>query len=169
MISQQELKQVLSYNEDTGIFTWLVKRGPVNVGDIAGCKAKFGERSTTLYISIFVKGKPYLAHRLAWLYVYGEFPEFNIDHDDGCGINNRISNLLDKPQSSNAKNRKLQKNNRSGINGVKWYARYGKWRAFIGSGGKMISLGYFDTMFDAACIRKSAENQHGYHSNHGRR
>jgi len=167
MISQKELKQALNYDPDTGLFTWLSRRGPVNKGDLAGCETKTSERANTPYIYICVNGKNYLAHRLAWLYVYGEFPEFNIDHDDGCGTNNRISNLLDAPQSSNTKNRRLQKNNCSGINGVTWDISHLKWRAYIGSEGKTINLGLFDTIFDAACIRKSAQNKHKYHPNHG--
>jgi hypothetical protein len=116
----------------------------------------------TKYWQICIDGQIYRAHRLAWFYVYGEWPKEHIDHIDGCGTNNRIDNLRDVTNQKNHTNTKVAKNNTSGVKGVCWYKPYSKWRARINVYGNEISLGYHETLEAAAAARAAAEIEHGY-------
>ena len=98
-LTQERLKELLHYNEKTGIFTNLTTRSHLaKKGDTAGSIASVG------YIYISLLGKKYLAHRLAWLYCYGSIPESNIDHIDGNKVNNVLANLRLATKSQNAFN-----------------------------------------------------------------
>ena len=77
MLTQERLKELLHYDPETGVFTWLESAGKKMNGRIAGTHASKN------YISIGVSHKRYLAHRLAWLYVYGKFPDGILDHLHG--------------------------------------------------------------------------------------
>ena len=87
MITQEELKELLDYNPETGLFTWNVYNNIKN-------KTTAGTFNDG-YIQIKIKQKIYQAHRLAWLYVYGEWPKGQIDHINGIRDDNRIENLRD--------------------------------------------------------------------------
>ena len=88
-LTPERLRELLHYDPESGFFTWLPyvgKRGRINAGDRAGC-----ETGHKIYIGI--DGGIYRAHRLAWLYVHGEWPSLVIDHIDGNPHNNNIKNL----------------------------------------------------------------------------
>lgn len=108
----------------------------------AGCKSKSG-RAVTTYRLIEVDGKLYKAHRLVWLYMFGEEPTAFIDHIDGNGLNNRLDNLRICDQTQNNANSRLGKNNTSGFKGVYWDKRTGKWRVQIQAYGQRLRLGRF--------------------------
>jgi hypothetical protein len=165
-LTPERLKSLLSYNPETGEFAWLVSRGNRLVGEIAGCPVYFG-RSRKLYISIKIDCKNYLAHRLVWLYSYGEWPKNQIDHIDQSSLNNRLSNLRDVTNSENSKNKKIPRNNKSGVMGVFFSNDTQKWAATIMVNGKTIYLGYFDLKDDAITARKNAEVKYNFHPNHG--
>ena len=76
MLNQQQLKELLNYNSQTGIFHWVKHRRGLNTNLLAGGLTTDG------YIQLWVNGKKYLAHRLAWLYVHGVWPKGDIDHKD---------------------------------------------------------------------------------------
>ena len=96
MVDVKRLRELLSYDAKTGIFYWKVgRRGTVRKGDVAGTRNKDG------YVCIFVDRKNYLAHRLAWLYMYGEEPPAILDHKNGIKDDNRISNLREATNSLN--------------------------------------------------------------------
>jgi len=157
MITQNELKQQLSYNPETGLFTRITKnKGRGKVGDVAGGDDKG-------YVAIRVYSKRYSAHRLAWLYVYGSFPKGEIDHINGIRSDNRIDNLRDVSHKNNTRNRRKSKLNKSGVTGVYWYKSSGKWRVKIS--GK--SYGLFEDIKDAEKVAKSVYKSLGYHENHG--
>jgi len=141
MITQSELKELLHYNPETGIFTrktHLNKHCKIN--DIAGHKTKHG------YVTISIKSKTYYAHRLAWLYVYGEMPKNVIDHINGNGMDNKIINLRDVTQSINIQNiLKIPSHNKSGLMGVSFYKKTEKWRASLTLNKKHFHLGLFKT------------------------
>ena len=139
MLTQAQLKSVLNYDQDTGIFTWLVKISKkIKIGDIAGSKANG-------YKIIRLNNKQYYAHRLAWLYIAGEWPKNEIDHINNIKIDNRIKNLRDVSSSKNKQNKiKAQKNSTSGFLGVSWHKAKNKWRARIRVNKKELVLGYFD-------------------------
>jgi len=90
------------------------------------------------------------AHMLAWLIVYGEWPNGQIDHINGDRLDNRIKNLRVVTQQQNAFNRVLYKNNSSGVKGVSWSIAQQAWHAQIRVTGKRIHLGFFKSKNDAA-------------------
>ena len=159
----EQLKEILHYEPDTGIFTWLVSTGKrVKAGDIAGCIEAEG------YRVIRIKTKLYKAHRLAWLYMTGKWPKHQIDHDDRVRNNNKWSNLFEATNTENQKNCSKRKDNVSGVAGVDWIKVDSIWRARIRSNGQRISLGRFKDKFEAICARLSANNTYNFHVNHGR-
>jgi hypothetical protein len=112
MISQSELKAALSYDADTGVFLWRISPcPPVKVGQVAGAKGPKGSWR------IEFCEKNYLAHRLAWFYVHGEWPE-QIDHINGNRADNRLCNLRPADNSQNQANMGPKKNSHLGIRGV---------------------------------------------------
>jgi len=178
MLTQQYLKECLNYCPNTGVFTWLerpahhfkptAKRKSSHIrnnwnalysGHISDCKMR-GKH--TLYISIGINRKKYLGHRLAWLYVYGEMPDEHIDHINGIGTDNSISNLREASNAKNMTNTKHYTNNTSGIKGVHLYKRTGRWIANIQKDKKNLHLGCFATIEEAANARKKAEIELGY-------
>jgi len=174
MITQERLKELLEYNQDTGIFVW--KSRPSWMFRSARSKKAwhskhYGKQAlnkrTDGYIAIKVDVKTYRAHRLAWLYVYGEWPNGEIDHKNHIRDDNRMCNLRDVTRSENQKNASIRKDNTSEVTGVSWYKTYEKWVVQIVLSGNKTTLGYFNDKFEAICCRKSADNKYGFHENHG--
>lgn len=162
-ITLEELKKVLEYNPETGVFIRKIKLGGRKVGEVAGHIRPNG------YLTLNVNGKTYYGHRLAWLYVYGKSPDKLIDHQDGDPSNNKIDNLREVCHRQNLCNQKLNKNNKSGCNGVYLFKKRNKWIAQIKLNSKSTYLGIFNKKIDAIKCRKEAEKKYGYHENHGRR
>jgi hypothetical protein len=142
MITQQRLKELFDYNKDTGIFINKVRRGRYHAGTQAGYLNKDG------YFRININNKLYLAHRLAWLYVYGELPEY-IDHINRNPTDNKICNLRAVSKKQNQENREKQANNKSGYKGVSWDTQRKKWFSCIQHKYKTIGLGRYDNKEDA--------------------
>lgn len=168
-ITQGRLKQVLRYDSETGEFVWIHHddhrvAGKV-LGKIAGTIAAFSN-SKKPYRKIAIDGKPFFAHRLAWFYVHGYFPS-QIDHIDGDGTNNRITNLREVSPRENSHNMRRHSRNVSGTSGVSWHAGARKWQARIQIDGKPISLGLYHDINKAIEVRKLTEVRAGYHTNHG--
>lgn len=139
-ITQDELKELLHYDPETGVFTWnITTRGKVIKGNVAGYRGTWG------YICITLRYKHYRAHRLAWLYVTGRLPKHQIDHINGDRLDNRLCNLREATNTENRQNVGKQENNISGFTGVSWDKRKSKWRATIQYNRKHIFLGYFTT------------------------
>lgn len=144
MITAEELRQRLDYNPETGIFTW--KTLPANstaasIGGAAGCLWGAG------YRMIVMKPKRYLAHRLAWLYVYGKWPDKYLDHINRDPSDNRIANLREATTRENQLNTAPGK---SGVKGVAWHKQHQKWSTQLWVEGRRIFLGLYDNVADAA-------------------
>lgn len=167
MITQKELKELANYDPETGIFTRLTRPcNSVKIGDEIGYLKRC--KSGLTYLSMEYKGKQYLVHRLVFLDMTGSFPDGDVDHIDGNGLNNRWNNLRIVNAIENGKNRRLNDNNVSGYQGVSFYNLTNKWRAAISIDGKKKHLGYFDTFEEAKERRVKAEKEFNYHENHGR-
>jgi len=163
-ITQDRLKELFNYCPDTGIFTRIKVTGrKTKIGDVAGVTRKDG------YKLIGIDKVQYLSHRLAWLYMYGEFPTDAIDHIDQNPSNNKIDNLRDVTSTKNQRNRKLCKNNTSGVHGVYWHKAGKKWCSKISINDKIIYLGLFVEFHEAVNARKNAEVLYGFHENHGKK
>ncbi len=157
MLTQEYLKSILHYDLETGIWTWLVKRRPnIKIGNIAGNKDFYG------YIRIKIDGKTYRAHRLAWFYMTGEWPEDQLDHKNLNKSNNVWDNLREANNSKNQANKYKYSNNTSGIKGVVWDKQRSLWRAQIRTNKKTINLGrYVDKNQAALAYEQAAIKYHG--------
>lgn len=155
-MTQKRLMGMVHYNPETGRFR--VRKS----GKPLGCTESDG------YLMAQLGVKTYALHRLAWLYVYGVFPEGIIDHIDHDKHNNAIKNLRDATQLENCKNKTLAKNNTSGTVGVRWNKRLGKWTAAVKVDRKNIHLGTFSSYEEAVAVRQEANIKYGFHENHGK-
>ena len=150
-LTQERLKKFYLYDPQTGIFERIKRMGGHLPNKVAGYKNPNG------YIYIQMDGKNYRAHRLAWLYVYGEFPKNHIDHINKIKDDNRIENLRDVTHKVNIQNTCKPRTNTSGIKGVTWIAKKNKWLASIKHFGKSIHLGYYETIEQAQQARIDGE------------
>ncbi len=169
ILTQAYLKECLSYDPETGVFTWLVRPrhhfdsdAAMNVtnGKFAGKIA--GSLNDSGYVVINTAAFPRRAHRLAFLYMTGKYPEYT-DHINHMRTDNRWCNLRDVSMATNNKNISLRKTNTAGYPGVTWHAETRKWRARFNK----IHLGLFSLVEDAIAARKTAEIGSGFHQNHG--
>lgn len=141
MLTQARLKELIHYDPDTGMFRSLVNYGPrkrIPPGPI-GVIAKD-------YVRIMIESKPYCAHRIAWLYMTGRWPEHEIDHKDRNPFNNKWRNLREATRSQNNVNRTTTVDGR-----LKWaYQRAsGRWVALKRGPNGQEYLGTFDTEIEA--------------------
>ena len=163
MITQLELQEMLTYDKDTGVFTWnaVEYRTRRIAGDSAGSKHKHG------YLVIRLGKKVYPAHQVAWLYVYGTMPKY-IDHINHIRDDNRLENLRDVTSMQNNQNRTKSDINSSGVVGVYWRKDTSSWTARITVDGKQKALGSYEVFSEAVNARKNAEVLYGFHENHGK-
>lgn len=148
-LTAQELRQVIDYDATTGVFIWKHRLSSAGRA-VKRCGKQAG--SVDLYGRIVIRlhGVLYFAHQLAWLYVYGDWPDGVIDHINGNPADNRISNLRDIPQSTNMQNRRFPKAvNPLNTLGVSWHKAAGRYRARLTVDRKEIHLGLFDSVEDA--------------------
>jgi len=165
MITQAELKELLTYDPRSGNFIWLVNRNGycgIKIGDIAGSDNGKG------YRLIGINRRKYMASNLAYLYMEGKLPSGDIDHIDGNPRNNKWSNLRHVSHQSNMKNMKLHVTNTSGFCGVSKIKATGRYHAYIHINGKRKHLGCFPDKEGAILARKAANIKYNYHDNHGR-
>lgn len=149
MISQEELKRFLSYDPLTGYFTWRMNRSRTKKGTIAGTTGSDG------YIYIVISRKHYVAHRLAWFYMTGEWPKEEIDHKNKQRADNVFDNLREATCSENKANAAVRTHSASQVKGVYFDARRPKkpWQAYVTKNKKRTSIGYYATKEEAADAR----------------
>jgi len=137
------IRQVLEYNKETGKFMWKVR---VNSKVPSGTNA--GTPQNNVYILITIKRKKHLAHRLAWFFEHGEFPNGQIDHINGVRTDNRLVNLRVVTTAENQHNQRKPRagNPYLGVSVVKG-TKY--WQAHIAANGKQKNLGRFKTPEEA--------------------
>ena len=157
VLTAERLRDLLTYEPSTGVFTWRFWRYHMRAGDVAGSlNKKLG------CIMIGIDGGLYYAHRLAWLYQTGEWPPQEIDHRDGNPLNNRWANLRLAAHAENVRNARKRRDNKSGLKGVCWSRQHGKWRADINLNHTRHFLGLFDAAEVAhLAYRRAARRLHG--------
>jgi len=167
LVTGKFIRDHFNIRDNTGLFfirkVWNIYDRHSKVGAPAGCLNK-----STGYLEIKINGTKYKAHRLAYLYYHGHWPENDIDHINGIKTDNREENLRDVSHYENMRNQVLRKNNNSGVTGVSWHKASGKWRVYINTEYKIKHLGYYDKLEDAIKARKEAEIKYRYHENHGK-
>lgn len=123
----ERVRELLSYDPETGVLIRLITTSNrVPKGTVAGRNNGNG------YLRIMMDGYTDYAHRIAWFHFYGEWPEYEIDHRDGDGTNNRISNLREATPTQNRQNLSLRSTNKSGMTGVSWMKGYGNGKPIFG-------------------------------------
>lgn len=151
-LSQAYLKSILSYDAESGLFTW-TKYAPRSKqpGTVAGHVGKG-------YRIIEIHGRSYLAHRLAWMYVHGEMPDC-IDHANGDPDDNKITNLRIATPSQNSANSRKPDHNTSGAKGVR-ITTSGKYQAVLKCNGTTYNLGVYATKEEAAQAYLAGAQKH---------
>lgn len=155
MITQERLKELFHYDSGTGIFTRKVQTSSrAKIGMVVGCPDRHG------HLLCRVDGKRYSLHRLAWLYVTGEFPVMEIDHISGEKSDNRFLNLREADRSLNMQNIiRASSNNKTGLLGVVSTRNPRTFLARIRVNGRNMHLGSFRTPQEAHEAYVSAKRQ----------
>lgn len=154
-LTVERVREALDYDFDTGVFVWrLSPSRKIRVGQIAGCPDDKG------YTLIGLDGGHYFAHRLAWFWVFGEWPTNKIDHRNGDGCDNRLGNLRDASDAINSQNqRRPRKGNASGLLGVSWDRVRERWTAHISVAGVQKNLGRFKGENEAYAVYLDAKRR----------
>lgn len=163
MLTQSRLKELLHYNEETGIFTRLkctALRHKIN--EEVGVKVKKKQ-----YLKCGIDNKEYLLHRLAFLYMNGNLPTYQVDHKDHNGLNNKWNNLRAVTHFENQQNMSISKRNESGIVGVSFDKSRNKWITQIRANGKSY-MKRFNSKFSAIRQRLIWNEEFNFHKNHGK-
>lgn len=150
----ERLRELFDLDAETGVLRWKVRpHTRINVGDVAGNKHPDG------YRRVMVNKTGIQAHRVVFALVHGYFP-LQVDHINGIRDDNRPQNLRAATPSENSRNRRRQANNKSGVKGVSWHARYSKWRAAVHVDGRRHHVGYFNDLDTAAAAVRTFREAH---------
>jgi hypothetical protein len=152
MLTAERVRELLDYDPKTGQFTWKKSPGYKRlIGKAAGCTSPTG------YVQVGLYNKLYYAHRLAWLWMTGDWPKRKLDHRNGNGLDNSFGNLREATHAQNMQNSRLRKDNTTGYRGV--CRRGEKFQARIRTNGRSKCLGTFATVEEAARVREEAVKQ----------
>lgn len=175
-ITQAFVRDVLDYDPETGMFRWK-ERAPnehycehsciaLNARDAGKVVGTAGPQN---YLQVQILGRKYMLHRLAHLWMLGEWPDGEVDHIDGDPANNAWSNLRVVTRAQNRRNAARRSDNASGVTGVWRVPESGKWLAYIRYDRRLLNLGRHVNFDDAVAARRAAEIKYGFHENHGSR
>jgi hypothetical protein len=151
LITLEKLKEILFYDPNTGHWFWLDDR---HHKIVIGTKA--GHLHSRGYIVIKINDKAYKAHRLAWFYMTGVWPDPEVDHENTIKHDNRWCNLREATKTQNKENTSKYKNNKCGLKGVSYHKSTGKYRASISIDKRSKHLGLRDTPEEAFELYKEA-------------
>lgn len=140
VLTLERLKYALNYDPLSGIFTRASVMTGSSIGSVCGSKKPTG------YIIITIDRFLYRAHRLAWLYIHGEWPEGDVDHINRNRSDNRISNLRCVTRSQNLLNSQLRSDSKTKIKNVCFNKQANKYQVTFTFTGKQIHAGFYDTL-----------------------
>jgi hypothetical protein len=155
ILNAEEVRALLDYDPETGVLRWKQHMTP---------RARMGKEAGVIqqgkYRRVGIYGRYYMAHRLAWLIVTGEWPTHEIDHINGQKADNRLCNL--RPATPEQNKRNTRHRNNTGLPGASYSSVNGKFRAQIRVNGRRKFLGWFDNAEDAhAAYVAAARRYHG--------
>ena len=154
-LSAEYVRSLLDYDPETGVFRNKVTRSSGSlVGAVVGCAGNRG------YLKVRINKRTYTLHRLAWLWMTGEWPSGDIDHINVDKLDNRWKNLRLANDSQNRANTFANRNNTSGRKGVSWDKKHKKWHARIMVNGNSIFIGAFLDLDDAGDAYKETAIMH---------
>lgn len=149
-VTHQQLLEILDYNPISGIFIWKKKISHKTViGKVCGC---YTRKNRYVYIELYKKR--YVAHRLAWFYVYGVWPPKYIDHVNGNKHDNRLRNLREATARDNTRNKSVRRNTKTGKKGVTY--EDGKYRVRICTDHGRLNLGAYSSLGEAMRVYDEA-------------
>ena len=154
MITYQRLRELVEYDPASGKFSWRkvrANRSPDN---------SLGWISWNGYCCFSIERRIYRAHRLAWLYMTGQWPKEDIDHKNGERADNRWENLREATRGQNLANKRMDSRNTSGFKGVSWSRKCRKWQSHIKVNRKSMLLGFFETKEEAHAAYCNAADLH---------
>lgn len=173
------LRALLAYDHVAGTLIWLPRPSWMFIEKVHPAdhtcrtwnarysnKPAFASKNGHGYFQGSIFKRKYEAHRVIYALIHDEWPE-NVDHQDGNIENNRISNLVGTTHARNQQNLGIRIDNKSGVAGVNF--ERGMWRVQIHRKGKGRTVGWFDNFEDAVAARRKAEQEYGFHPNHGAR
>ena len=155
-LTQARLKELLHYDPETGIFTFRINRNRFKAGELAGYINDQG------YLKLAVDGKEYRASRLAFLYMEGYTPEYEVDHINRDRNDDRWCNLRHVSRQCNARNIGIRSDNKSGIMGICWRKDTNQWKSYISIDGKLINITHSNKLIDAVKARLEAEKKYNF-------
>lgn len=156
-LTQKRVRELFDYDPETGLLTWKVnRRGSAKAGDAIKTVNGAG------YVQLAIDSRPYLAHRVIWLWNYGYLPENQVDHINRIKVDNRVCNLREVSPSCNIHNSCVSTRNRTGVKGVR-VDKHGC-HASIMIGGRQIHIKTVHDFTEAVAHRLVAEQCLGYSS-----
>ena len=150
-LTQEEVRKHLNYNPETGELMWREwRRGRKTSLNV-------GRTQSNGYMQLQINGTLYQLHRVIWLWVYGYFPENEIDHINRVRSDNRLSNLREVSRTCNARNCGIDPRNKTGVKGIYWETKRKAWLSSIKANDKRKHLGRFKDFTEAVAHRLAAE------------
>ena len=161
----EEVARLFTYDRETGVLYWrwrVSNRVPKTLE--AGT-----QRKSSRYLYVSVHGRLYPVHRIVMLMCYGFYGEgLDVDHINHVRNDNRLCNLRFVTGSENNRNKSVSSRNTTGVTGVYFYKKLQKCVARISVDWKIIHLGYFETLEEAAAARAEANVKYKFNNNHGK-
>lgn len=169
LIAPEFLREILRCDPETGALIWReTPARPKEWNTKYAGKPAFTANHSSGYKWGTISNEQFLAHRVVWAIIYGEWPVEFIDHINGNRADNRPSNLRSVSQAENSKNAAKYKSNKSGFCGVYWSTHWQRWKASIVVDYRNIHVATSKCIAAAVIARHIAEIHNGFHANHGR-
>ena len=165
MLEYREALELFRYDYETGVLYW---RRRVN-SRVPKTLEAGTQRKSSGYLTVSVHGRDYSVHRIVMLMCYGFYGEgLDVDLIYHVRNDNRLFNLRFVTRSENSKNQSLSSKSTTGVTGVSFLKARKKYIAQIGVNRKLIYLGMFETLEEAAAARAEANLKFNFNNNHGK-